>query len=80
MIASAAFPLGLLIVAPLAEFVFEPAMRAQGAWVAVFGPVIGAGAGRGIALVFILTGLFNIVAVSVFAWRLPISELDAKSR
>ena len=63
MIALLALPLGILITAPLAEFVFEPMLTENGALSSSVGQIIGVGPGRGIALVFILTGLFNTAAV-----------------
>ena len=63
MIALLALPLGILITAPLAEFVFAPMLVENGALAGSVGQVIGVGSGRGIGLVFILTGLFNTVAV-----------------
>ena len=62
-IALSALPLGILLTAPLAEFVFEPALAEGGALAGSVGKFVGVGPGRGIGLVYILTGLFNIVAV-----------------
>jgi hypothetical protein len=70
MIALAALPLGLLITAPLAEFVLEPALQPGGALAAALGAFIGVGDGRGIGLIFILTGLFNVLIVTL-AWLNP---------
>ena len=64
MVALSALPLGILITAPLAEFVFEPALSENGALAGSLGQVIGVGPGRGIGLVFILTGLFNLAAIA----------------
>ena len=55
----------------------EPALRERRIWTEAIGAIIGVGAGRGIALVFMFTGLFNIIVVGVFAWRLPLKRLDA---
>ena len=63
MIALSALPLGILITAPLAEFVFEPMLLENGTLAQSVGQIIGVGPGRGIGLVFILTGLFNISVV-----------------
>jgi DHA3 family macrolide efflux protein-like MFS transporter len=62
-----ALPLGLLITAPLAEYVLEPSLNSNGALVGSIGRVIGVGPGRGIGLLFILTGIFNMLAVVVAA-------------
>lgn len=63
MVSWSALPLGILITAPLAEFVLEPMLREGGALADNVGRVLGVGPGRGIALIFILTGVFNIVAL-----------------
>ncbi len=65
MISLSAFPLGLLITAPLAEYVFEPLLAADGALAGSVGRVIGVGPGRGIGLLFILTGVFNVLALAL---------------
>lgn len=70
MIASSAFPFGLLITAPLAEFAFEPALMPNGALANSVGQIIGVGSGRGIGLIFILTGMFNLLVLLV-AWLHP---------
>ncbi len=70
MVALAALPLGLLITAPLAEFVLGPALRSGGALAATVGAIVGVGEGRGIGLIFILTGVFNVLVV-VLAWLSP---------
>ncbi|MCB0035707.1 MAG: hypothetical protein KDE51_16865, partial [Anaerolineales bacterium] len=49
-------PLGQLIVGPLTDNLFEPAMQEGGALAAVLAPIIGSGTGRGMAAVFLLTG------------------------
>lgn len=63
MISWSALPLGLLVAAPLAEYVFEPALAAGGLWAGSVGRVIGIGPGRGIGLLFVLAGAFNVLAL-----------------
>lgn len=76
-IAFAALPLGLLGTAPLAELVFEPRLQPGGAWAASLGALVGTGPGRGIALVFLVAGLVNLV-VLVAGWGSPqIRSLEA---
>jgi MFS family permease len=70
MVALAALPLGLIITAPLAEFVLEPALQPNGALAATLGRMIGVGEGRGIGLIFILTGVINALVVAL-AWLNP---------
>lgn len=54
-----------LLAAPLADFVFRPAMSAGGSLAPILGPAIGVGASRGIALLISLLGMLNIVAVLI---------------
>jgi hypothetical protein len=79
MVALAALPLGLLITAPLAEFVLDPALRSDGALAPVIGSLIGVGAGRGIGLIFIVTGVINVFVVA-WAWLNPsIRHVEAET-
>lgn len=50
-------PLANLLAGPLADNVFEPAMQADGAWVSVFGRLVGTGPGSGMGLMFVFAGL-----------------------
>jgi MFS family permease len=50
-------PLANLIAGPLADKVFEPAMREGGSLVSVFGGLVGSGPGHGMSLMFIICGL-----------------------
>jgi MFS family permease len=50
-------PLAMFISGPLAEFVLEPAMQADGALAPVFSWLVGVGPGSGMALMFIFCGL-----------------------
>ncbi|HEY5731730.1 MAG TPA: MFS transporter [Anaerolineales bacterium] len=70
LIASSARPLSLLLAGPLADFVFEPAMQANGSLASVLGPFLGVGAGRGIGLLFIIMGLI-IVAANIIGYMNP---------
>jgi len=71
MIARSMMPLATLVTGPLADYVFNPLMSADGAlgrtWV---GQVIGTGPGRGIGLMYVLAA-FLLIAVSALAWRNP---------
>ena len=55
MIAYAIMPISTLIAGPLADKVFEPAMRSGGALAGVFSGVVGTGPGAGMAVVFLLS-------------------------
>ena len=52
-------PVGYLVAGPLADRVFEPAMRAGGALTSAFGGLVGTGPGAGIALMFVATGVLG---------------------
>ncbi|MEG4627901.1 MFS transporter [Microcoleus sp. w1-18aA5] len=63
--------IGLLIAGPLADRVFEPAMQPGGFLAAIFGPILGTGAGAGMALLYAISALgLLLVAVGGYACRL----------
>jgi MFS transporter, DHA3 family, macrolide efflux protein len=67
-----------LLAAPLADYVFKPAMAAGGVLAPILGPIIGYGASRGVGVVISLTGLLTS-GVSVAALFIPLIrrvELD----
>jgi MFS family permease len=70
MIAQVSFPLGLLIAAPLADRVFEPAMMPDGALAPLFGPLVGVGPGAGMGLMLVGAGLVGILAACI-AFSIP---------
>jgi MFS transporter, DHA3 family, macrolide efflux protein len=67
MLGSFATPLAYVLAGPLADRVFEPAMAPGGALSGVLGPFIGVGDGRGIAVMFMLSGLV-LAASAGAAW------------
>jgi len=71
VIVQLASAIGLLIAGPLADRVFEPAMQPSGFLAAIFGPIIGTGAGAGMALLYAISALgLLLVAVGGYACRL----------
>jgi len=70
MISSAISPLAILLAGPLADGVFEPLMAEGGGLADSVGAIIGTGPGRGVALMFILSGILTIV-VAVVGYALP---------
>lgn len=64
------FPLAYLIAGPLAEHVFQPLLVPGGLLTTSVGRVIGVGTGRGIGLLFILIGMFIMLA-TVAIYRYP---------
>jgi DHA3 family multidrug efflux protein-like MFS transporter len=63
----AASPLTAFLIAPIAQFVFIPFMT-DGTGARVIGGWFGTGADRGLALVFVLTGVIGLIA-TVLALR-----------
>ena len=59
-----------LLAAPLADYVFKPAMAPGGALVPVLGPIIGVGAGRGVGVLISVVGLI-IMATTLIALSVP---------
>ena len=59
LIAQLTLPIAMLSAGPLADRLFEPAMQPDGSWTALFGWLVGSGAGAGIALIFVITSLIG---------------------
>ena len=57
-----------LLAAPLADYLFKPAMAAGGMLAPLLGPIFGVGASRGIGVMFSLVGLLTVVAALVGAY------------
>jgi hypothetical protein len=57
--------LGILIAGPLATNLFEPLLTGDGALAHSTGALIGSGAGRGIAFMFMILGLLELLIVLV---------------
>ena len=71
VIVQLASAIGLLIAGPLADRVFEPAMQPGGFLAAIFGGILGTGAGAGMALLYAISSLgLLLVAVGGYACRL----------
>lgn len=65
MLALSTMPIAALACGPLADRVFNPLLMPGGALEHSVGRVIGVGPGRGIALLFVLVGVFVIVATAL---------------
>lgn len=76
MIAWSMTPLSYLLAGPLADTIFEPAMAVNGSLAPSAGQIIGVGPGRGIGLMFVITGiLMMVVAVASYLYpRLRYAE------
>lgn len=70
MIAQITGPVGFVLAGPLADRLFEPAMRPDGALAAALGPAFGTGPGSGMAVMFVLAGfLAALVGLSGYLVR-----------
>jgi MFS transporter, DHA3 family, macrolide efflux protein len=70
LIAQVSGPLGMLIGGPLADRIFEPAMRSGGSLVPVFGWLVGVGPGAGMGLILVLVGILGAMA-GVVGYSVP---------
>jgi MFS transporter, DHA3 family, macrolide efflux protein len=68
--------LGVLLSGALADTIFEPLLTAEGALVSTVGALIGTGTGRGIALMFLLVGLLQLMIVMLSGLRPAIRGLE----
>jgi MFS family permease len=71
MLATIVTPLAYLAAGPLADWVFEPLMREGGALArTVLGTLLGTGPGRGIGLIYVLSGVL-VILISALAYLNP---------
>jgi len=61
-IAQMSAPVAMLLAGPLADYVFEPLLAAEGPLAGSVGRIIGVGQGRGIGLMFIVMGILTMLA------------------
>ncbi|WBB80944.1 MFS transporter [Micromonospora sp. WMMD882] len=71
VVGDASVPLAYVLAGPLADGIFEPLLRPDGPLADSVGAVIGTGEGRGIALVFAVTGTL-MVLLAATAWARPV--------
>jgi DHA3 family macrolide efflux protein-like MFS transporter len=70
LIAQVSQPLALLVAGPLADRVFEPAMRSESGLARSLGWLVGTGPGAGIAVLFVLCGILGVAAgLAGYAFR-----------
>ena len=69
-IAWSSFPLAYIVAGPLAEYVFQPLLVSEGLFADSLGKLIGVGEGRGIGLMFMVIGIFIILA-TIVAYQYP---------
>jgi DHA3 family multidrug efflux protein-like MFS transporter len=73
----AASPLTAFLISPITQFVFIPFMT-DGAGARTIGPWFGTGADRGMALVFVLTGIIGVIATSLALVSRPYHRLSRR--
>lgn len=73
-------PIGAAISGPLAENFFEPAMMIGGSLTPYFGWLIGEGFGRGIALMFLISGCIMIFATIIICFSKKVRNIENGSR
>jgi DHA3 family multidrug efflux protein-like MFS transporter len=73
----AASPLTAFLIGPIAQLIFIPFMT-TGAGVELIGGWFGIGPDRGIALVFVLTGIVGLAVAAVALHSRPYRELSAR--
>ena len=69
-------PVAILMVGPLVDNVFEPAMAEGGALAATVGSVIGVGPGRGAALMMMVLGAATVLVTLVAMAYPPVRNLE----
>jgi hypothetical protein len=78
MLALSTMPVAALACGPLADRVFNPLLMPGGALEHSVGRVLGVGPGRGIALLFVLVGLFVMVATAVLYLSPRVRRLETE--
>ncbi len=76
MVAMSAMPLAFALAGPLADRVFEPLLAPGGALAETVGAVIGVGKGRGIAFLFMLLGVGEILGLVAACSYGPLRRVD----
>jgi MFS transporter, DHA3 family, macrolide efflux protein len=71
MIASISSPLAIIGGGLLADYVFEPAMQADGILAPIFGGLVGVGEGAGMGLMFVFIGI-GIAAIGIISYSIPL--------
>jgi uncharacterized membrane protein YidH (DUF202 family) len=69
-------PVALLVVGPVADRWFEPAMSEGGSWVPYFGGWVGSGPGAGMALLLLLAGVAAAVIAAFGYSRREVRQVE----
>jgi DHA3 family macrolide efflux protein-like MFS transporter len=70
MISQAISPIAILAAGPLADGIFEPLLAEDGALAGTIGSIIGTGPGRGVGLMFIVSGILVLI-IAIVGYALP---------
>ncbi|MFH0816681.1 MAG: MFS transporter [Methanobacteriota archaeon] len=76
MLAQMSAPIAMLLVGPLADGVFEPAMADGGSLASTIGGLVGTGPGAGMALIILLTSAIVIVVALTAYLVKPIRDVE----
>lgn len=76
MLAMIAIPVAYLLSGPLADHVFNPLLRENGVLAGSIGQIIGTGAGRGIGLMYILSGALTLIGTGVAFFYGPMRRVE----
>ena len=71
LIAQITAPVAMLLAGPMADYLFEPAMQEGGVLTPFFGFLLGTGAGAGMALMFLISGVLGVL-VGLAGYLFPI--------
>ncbi|MBD2128017.1 MFS transporter [Microcoleus sp. ZQ-A2] len=63
--------IGRLLAGPLADYIFEPAMKPGGNLAAIFGGMFGSGSGAGMALLYVICSL-GMLSVGLVGYAFPL--------
>jgi len=77
LIAQVTTPLAMLIVGPLADYVFEPMMRDGTGIGAVFAPIVGTGSGAGMGLLMVISGVLVVLVAGVAMFTPAVRDVEA---
>jgi MFS family permease len=75
-IAQSSLPLAYLAAGPLADRVFEPLMASGGSLADSIGQIIGFGRGRGMALIFVIAGIFTVLLTCIAYLYAPLRQVE----
>ncbi len=79
MISRSMMPLAYLISGPLADNLFEPAMRSGGTLDgSLVAALLGSGAGRGMGLMYVLAGIFLLIVTALAATHPRIRNVESE--